>query len=123
MIDGDKNYFYHLGRYPEDDGLFFVGVDKKNKLCLYAKIGDDISDYFCYDLRVALAKCLAFGVAVALCCCMIFCFTLEPEWWLLAVGYSVGIFLCIFAYCRAERQLKKLKKKCTEKMVRMNYEI
>ena len=65
MINGDKNYFYHQGRYPEDDGLFFVGIDKKEKQCLYAKIGSDISDYLSYGVRVMLAKCLAVGVAVA----------------------------------------------------------
>lgn len=123
MINGDRNYFYHQGRYPEDDGLFFVGVDKKRKQCLYAKIGDDVSDYFSYDLRVMLAKCLAFGVAVALFCGMFFYFSLEPKWWLLAVVLGACSLLCVVGYFKLVKQAKKLRRKSMEKMVKMYYEI
>ena len=123
MIDGNKNYFNHLGRYPEDDGLFFIGVDKKNKVCLYAAIGSDVSDYISYDVRVVLAQFILWGVIIAFALAMFYCFTLEPQWWILAVVYVVCVLLCIEGYWAVVRYFKKLKKKCREKMFKMDYEI
>lgn len=123
MINGDKNYFYHQGRYPEDDGLFFVGIDKKEKQCLYAKIGSDISDYLSYGVRVMLAKCLAVGVAVVLFGAMLICFMLEPKWWLLAVVFGASTLLCVVGYFEFVKYAQTLKRKCTDKMFKMYYEI
>lgn len=123
MIDGNKNYFNHLGRYPEDDGLFFIGVDKKNKVCLYAAIGSDVSDYISYDVRVVLAQFILWGIIVALVVAMFYCFTMEPQWWILSAVYLVCIFCSIEGYWAVVRYFKKLKKKCREKMFKMHYEI
>lgn len=123
MINGDKNYFYHQGRYPEDDGLIFVGVDKKRKQCLYAKVGDDVNDYLSFEARMSVARFFTWGGAIGFLCALIFCLTLEPPLWIGALGFALGIFLCVFAYVRMKNLLTDLKKKCTGKMVKMNYEI
>ncbi len=117
MIDGNKNYFNHLGRYPEDDGLFFVGID--NKQCLYAELGTELTDFLYYRPRVILAKCTLVGMIILLSCVMCYCLTLGEHWWLYELVLLLVLLVVICGYFALVRYAQKLKKECTDKMLKI----
>lgn len=117
MIDGNKNYFNHLGRYPEDDGLFFVGVD--NKQYLYAEQGTDLTDFLYYRPRVILAKYTLVGLIILLSCVMRYCLTLGAHWWLYELVLLLVLLVVICGYFALVRYAQKLKKECTDKMLKI----
>lgn len=117
MIDGNKNYFNHLGRYPEDDGLFFVGVD--NKQCLYAEQGTDLTDFLYYNPRVVLAKYTLVGLIILLSCVMSYCLTLGEHWWLYELMLLLVLLVVIGGYLAVVQYAQKLKKECTDKMLKI----
>lgn len=123
MIDGNNVYYHHMGKYPEDDGLVFLCVDEKNKQCVYAKKGANLTDYLDYGMRMKLARCFAWGVNILLVCGIIICFTLDIKMWIWCFVFLAGVELCFLVYLSLARYTKKLKGDAENNLVKLYYEI